>query len=132
MTTTGTIAQGTPVSLDTNLLLSPPDITHTAGSTDIILTEGRYLVEYTVVSSAPTSANVSVRFLLNSSTITGSITVQPAVTAGTFENLSSGFIIDAPNASNILQIAPDSSGGNIFNSSFANTPNISIRIVKLD
>ncbi|HDR7690198.1 hypothetical protein COM69_31775 [Bacillus toyonensis] len=129
-TTTALIPQGTGIPLDTNLILTP-GISHTPGSSVINLDAGTYLVEYNTVSQAPTGNFVSTRSLLNGSTITGAIVVSPQVASGTFQSLSSGFLIIAPNPVNTLEIAADSLGGNIYNSQFASIPNLSVRIVRL-
>ncbi|PFX62293.1 hypothetical protein COL35_29720 [Bacillus toyonensis] len=129
-TTTALIPQGTGIPLDTNLILTP-GISHTPGSSVINLDAGTYLVEYNTVSQAPTGNFVSTRALLNGSTITGAIVVSPQVASGTFQSLSSGFLVIAPNPVNTLEIAADSLGGNIYNSQFASIPNVSVRIVRL-
>ncbi|MDS1004505.1 collagen-like protein, partial [Clostridium sporogenes] len=129
--TAGPIAMGDPVPLDTNILLSP-NITHVAGSTDIILAQGIYLVEYNVYSRAVSGTNVSVRLNLNGSEVPGSRVIRTTVPVNQNVDLSSGAIINAPSASNILQMAANSVGGNIFSFVFASTvPNVSLRIVKL-
>ncbi|WP_279513575.1 hypothetical protein [Paenibacillus sp. BK033] len=129
-TTTGLIPQGTGIPLDTNFLLSP-GITHTPGSSVINLESGIYWIEYTTKSSAPTAVFVSTRAVLNGTSIPGATVVSPTTTSGNFQTLSSGFIVDAPNPTNTLEIAADSLGGNIYNSQFPNIPNISVRIVRV-
>ncbi|TKH50395.1 hypothetical protein FC680_27870 [Bacillus cereus] len=106
-------------------------ITHIPGSSVINLDAGTYLVEYNTVSQAPTANFVSTRALLNGSTITGASVVSRQVAPGTFQSLSTGFIVIAPDPVNNLEIAADSQGGNIYNSQFASIPNVSVRIVKL-
>ncbi|WP_199874164.1 hypothetical protein [Paraclostridium bifermentans] len=87
-------------------------------------------MEYTAVTSSG-AANTSLRLLLNGSTVSGGSAIK-RTTTGELIALSTGLVISAPNVSNTLQIAPDSSGGNIFNSGVAGIPNISIRIIKLN
>ncbi|WP_116777674.1 hypothetical protein [Bacillus thuringiensis] len=130
-TTTELISQGTGIPLDTNLILTP-EITHTPGSSVINLEAGTYWIEYNTISQAPTAIFVSTRALLNGSTILGATVVSPQVSSGTFQSLSSGFIVIAPNLVNTLEIAADSLGGNIYNSQFASIPNVSVRIVKIN
>ncbi|MFB5553358.1 hypothetical protein ACE41B_30690 [Bacillus cereus] len=129
-TTTGLIPQGTGIPLDTNILLTT-GITHTPGSSIINLEAGTYLIEYNTISQAPNAEFVSTRVLLNGITINGGSVVSPQVAFGIFQSLSSGLIVIAPNLINTLEIAADSQGGNIYNSQFANIPNVSVRIVKL-
>ncbi|MEC2946264.1 hypothetical protein P9Z76_30045, partial [Bacillus cereus] len=129
-TTTGLIPQGTGIPLDTNVLLTT-GITHTPGSSVINLEAGTYLIEYNTVSQAPSALFVSTRVLLNGSVINGGSVVSPQVASGIFQSLSSGLIVIAPNPINTLEIAADSLVGNIYNSQFANIPNVSVRIVKL-
>lgn len=129
-TTTALIPQGTGIPLDANLILTS-GITHIPGSSVINLDAGTYLVEYNTVSQAPTANFVSTRALLNGSTIAGPSVVSPQVAPGTFQSLSTGFIVIAPDPVNTLEIAADSQGGNIYNSQFASIPNVSIRIVKI-
>jgi len=129
-TTTGLIPQGTGIPLDTNLILTS-GITHTPGSSVINIEAGTYWVEYTTKSSAPTANFVSTRALLNGSSIVGATVVSPQVAPGTFQTLSSGFLVVAPNLVNTLEIAADSQGGNIYNSQFTSIPNVSVRIVKV-
>ncbi|MBG9702530.1 hypothetical protein ABE03_14520 [Bacillus thuringiensis] len=116
--------------LDTNVLLTT-GITHTPGSSVINLEAGTYLIEYNTVSQAPSALFVSTRVLLNGSVINGGSVVSPQVASGIFQSLSSGLIVIAPNPINTLEIAADSLVGNIYNSQFANIPNVSVRIVKL-
>ncbi|WP_324656784.1 hypothetical protein [Bacillus cereus] len=130
-TTTGLISQGTGIPLDTNLILTP-GITHTPGSSVINLEAGTYWIEYNTISQAPTAIFVSTRALLNGSIILGATVVSPQVPSGTFQSLSSGFIVIAPNLVNTLEIDADSLGGNIYNSQFASIPNVSVRIVKIN
>ncbi|MFQ6570495.1 MULTISPECIES: exosporium leader peptide-containing protein [Bacillus] len=129
-TTTALIPQGTGIPLDANLILTS-GITHIPGSSVINLDAGTYLVEYNTVSQAPTANFVSTRALLNGSTIAGASVVSPQVAPGTFQSLSTGFIVIAPDPVNTLEIAADSQGGNIYNSQFASIPNVSVRIVKI-
>ncbi|OTW44072.1 hypothetical protein BK699_33445 [Bacillus thuringiensis serovar mexicanensis] len=112
-------------------MLLTSGITHIPGSSIINLDAGTYLVEYNTVSQAPGAIFVSTRVVLNGSIINGASVVSPAVALGTFQSLSSGLIVVAPNVVNTLEIAADSLGGNIYNSQFANIPNVSVRIVKL-
>ncbi len=129
-TTTALIPQGTGIPLDANLILTS-GITHIPGSSVINLDAGTYLVEYNTVSQAPTANFVSTRALLNGSTIAKASVVSPQVAPGTFQSLSTGFIVIAPDPVNTLEIAADSQGGNIYNSQFASIPNVSVRIVKI-
>nr|WP_217810012.1 hypothetical protein [Bacillus thuringiensis] len=107
-------------------------IAHTPGSSEINLETGVYWVEYNTISQSPTSNFVSTRAIINGTSIPGATVVSQQIAPGTFQSLSSGFIIVASDPINILELGADSLGGNIYNSQFATIPNASVRIVRLD
>ncbi|MES9685732.1 hypothetical protein ABWK22_23060, partial [Gottfriedia acidiceleris] len=131
---TQTITTGNPVSFDTNGTISGTDITHAAGSPNIVLAQNHiYHVIYTFVGDASVS-EVSVHFTLAGTDIPGSGFTDPSSAALVTASQGSGkFII-----STVGQVVPtnlnmivDSTTDITFPVQDANHPNISIVIIEL-
>ncbi|PFI75193.1 hypothetical protein COI83_30145 [Bacillus cereus] len=125
---TVTVAAGAAVPLATNLTINGTAITHTPGSTDIMLAPNQtYYIAYEATSNIEAGGNAQLEFQLNGTLVSGTQSSVSGLgtlpTTASF-SLSSGSVINTGAGPNILTLNNTSGGAR-------NITGANINIVKL-